>query len=66
MIEKTISKPVRLDVVVQEFYGTLKVFDKVLKSNNHLATKIILEIGDIVNLPVIEVEQIKKEDEVLW
>lgn len=57
----------RLDQIVYLEYGTLTIFDKVLEANSHLATKVILDDGDIVNIPVIEIEkETIKEVKSLW
>ncbi len=57
----------RLDQIVFKHYGTLDVYVEVLEENDHLINKMILEDGDIVNLPVIEIELNPiKEVETLW
>jgi phage tail protein X len=57
----------RLDQITFQEYGTLKVYDKVLLENKHLATKIKLNDGDIVNLPVIDIQkETIKEVKSLW
>ena len=57
----------RLDQIVFKHYGTLDVYVEVLESNEHLVNKMILEDGDIVNLPVIEIELNPiKEVDALW
>lgn len=55
----------RLDQIIYSNYGTLEVFGQVLEANPHLLKKEILEIGDIVYLPNVVLEKVKKED-VLW
>ncbi|MBD3842592.1 MAG: tail protein X, partial [Campylobacterales bacterium] len=52
----------RLDQIVYKEYGTLKVIDKVLEENTHLKYKVLLEDGDVVNIPVVYIpkETIKK------
>ena len=57
----------RLDEIAFSFYGTLKVIDKLIEANPHLVTKTILDDGDVVNVPVIELEkQSIKEVKSLW
>jgi phage tail protein X len=57
----------RLDQITYLQYGTLDIFDKVLEANPHLATKVILDDGDIVNIPVIEIKkETTKEVKSLW
>lgn len=57
----------RLDQIVYEQYKTLSVIDKVLEANTHLKNKVILEDGDVINIPVITIakETIKKV-KTLW
>lgn len=55
----------RLDQIIYSNYGTLEAFEQVLEANPHLLKKEILEIGDIVYLPNVVLEKVKKED-VLW
>lgn len=57
----------RLDQIVYKEYGTLKVIDKVLEENTHLKYKVLLEDGDVVNIPVVYIpkETIKKV-QALW
>lgn len=57
----------RLDQIAYLEYGTLDIFDKVFEANTHLATKVILDDGDVVNIPVIEIKrQTAKEVKSLW
>lgn len=66
MIEYTVTEPKRLDTIVYEHYETLEVFEAVLEFNTHLLPdKYILEVGDKVLLPTLEVPQ-KIEDGALW
>lgn len=57
----------RLDQIVYKQYKTLSVIDKVLEANTHLKNKVILEDGDVINIPVITIakETIKKV-KTLW
>ncbi len=54
----------RLDQIVFREYGDLNHFEKVLEANPKLANKIILNEGDIVNLPLFKIE--KKKLDSLW
>lgn len=57
----------QLDKIVFKYYGTLEVYTKVLESNTHLVNKVLLDDGDIVNLPTIEIEKSTiKKVETLW
>lgn len=57
----------RLDQIVFNEYATLKVFDSVLEANPHLDTKPLLDDGDMVNLPVVELPKTTtKEVKSLW
>ena len=65
MIEYIVTEPKRLDTIVYEHYKRLDVFESVLEINVHLHNKYILEVGDKVLLPTIEVPVII-EDGALW
>jgi phage tail protein X len=57
----------RLDQIVNREYGTQEVFTKVFEANPQLATKPILDDGDIVNIPIVNIEQIpQNEAKTLW
>jgi phage tail protein X len=57
----------RLDQIVYKEYKTLIIFDKVLEANPHLATKVILDDNDTVNLPILELPKATtKEVKSLW
>ncbi|WOE69077.1 tail protein X [Hydrogenimonas thermophila] len=56
----------RLDQIVYAVYGTLDVYNEVLKANIHLADKIELDAGDIVYLPEIKTDVETKDEKVLW
>ena len=58
----------RLDTITYNTYKTLdkEVLEKVFEANPHLTTKPILEFGDIVNLPVIEIAKKPTEVKTLW
>lgn len=55
----------RLDEIVYKEYGTLEFFVDVLEKNQHLTNKVILKMGDVVNIPVITKNKEIKEDS-LW
>jgi len=57
----------RLDQIVYQEYETLDVLDKVLEANTHLNNKVILEDGDVVNIPVITIQkETIQEVQALW
>jgi len=57
----------RLDQIVYKEYGTLKVIDKVLEANPQLKSKVLLEDGDIINIPIITIpKESIKEVQALW
>lgn len=56
----------RLDEIVYREYKTLEVFEKVLEHNPHLTSKIILNMGEIVNLPIISIKKENEKEESLW
>ena len=66
----TVNYSMRLDEVVYEVYGNLKLFEAVLEKNTHLHSKTFLEAGDIVNLVDIPktTESKNKEENIkaLW
>lgn len=55
----------RLDEIVYSKYGTLEFMAIVIENNPHLNKKIILEVDDIVNLPIVIKAKKELEDE-LW
>ncbi len=55
----------RLDNIIFAHYGTLENFSKILEQNQHLKEKIILNDGDVINLPIFE-QKVKKEVTALW
>ena len=59
-----IAKPKRLDEVVYEHYKDVRLTNKVLECNAHLAHKLILEVGDEVALPTFPAP--KKQSKRLW
>ena len=58
MYKFTVTQPTSLDKVVNQFYNDLANFKEVLEANENLRGKLILEVGDVVSLPVI----VKKEE----
>ena len=58
MYKFTVTQPTTLDKVVNQFYNDLANFKEVLEANENLRGKLILEVGDVVSLPVI----VKKEE----
>ncbi|WP_324171973.1 tail protein X [Sulfurimonas sp.] len=65
MITYIVTEPQRLDTIVYEHYKTLDVYETVLEINAHLLNKYILELGDKVMLPTIQITK-KVEDGALW
>ncbi|MCF6202027.1 MAG: tail protein X [Hydrogenimonas sp.] len=56
----------RLDQIVYAVYGSLEIFNEVLKANIHLADKIELDAGDRVYLPEIKTDAETKDEKALW
>lgn len=54
----------RLDQIVYNHYGTLEVFEQVLKFNPNLEPS--LKAGDVIFLPEIKIENVAKKDNSLW
>lgn len=53
--------------IVYKHYKTLNVYVKVLEANDHLVKKMILDDGDIINLPVLTIkENLIKKVNTLW
>jgi len=52
MIEIKLTENKRLDQIVYENLKTLDNFEEILELNKHLIEKDILDIGDIVYLPM--------------
>jgi len=65
MFKYTITQKITLDKIVYEFYKNLAFFKDVLEANAHLKHKLILEVGDIVNLPALKNKE-KKSVKRLW
>lgn len=51
----------RLDQIIYAYYGTLDVMNEVMSANVHLLRKAILDTGDKVYLPDIDVT-VQSED----
>ena len=60
-----IEEPTRLDTIVLKHYGTLEVLENVLIENSHILNKYILDVGDVIKLPVYEVVK-EIEGGALW
>ncbi|MDD2267005.1 tail protein X [Sulfuricurvum sp.] len=56
----------RLDQIIYQYYKTLDVMNEVLMSNVHLMSKPILDTGDKVYLPDIEVPEQPENGVNLW
>lgn len=56
----------RLDQLANDEYGNLSHFDEVMEANQHLATKPVLDDGDIVYLPVITIVAEEIKVQTLW
>jgi len=59
---KIMEDGLRLDEVVQSYYGNLAMFDKVLEANLHI-NQVHLNIGDKLYLPPVSTA---KKVDVLW
>lgn len=55
-----------LDTVVYNRYKTLKVFETILQVNPHLLTKRLLDAGDQVLLPSLNLPPQENQVEALW
>ncbi len=56
----------RLDQLANDEYGNLSHFDEVMEANQHLATKPVLDDGDIVYLPAITIVAEEIKVQTLW
>lgn len=63
MIVRISQKNQSLNDVVLEHYGNLNHLDEVIDLNPKLLHKIVLELGDVVELPEFKNDS-KKEDEI--
>lgn len=57
MFRYIVTLPTTLDKITYQFYNSLSNFKEVLEANPNLKNKIILEVGDTVNLPILEKKQ---------
>lgn len=58
----------RLDRIIYKYYGTLEssVVASVIEANVHLAHKVTLDAGDVVNLPEAETSETDTASRALW
>jgi len=58
----------RLDMIIYRAYKSIasEIVDAVLSVNSHLLEHIVLQAGDVVNLPEIEVPSAETSTKVLW
>lgn len=57
MFKYTVTQPTTLDKITYQFYKSLSNFKEVLEANPLIKNKVILEVGDVVNLPILEKKQ---------
>ena len=57
MLKYTVIQNTTLDKVIYQFYKNLDDFKVILEANPLLKNKVILEVGDVVNLPILEKKQ---------
>lgn len=57
MLKYTVTQNTTLDKVIYQFYKNLDDFKVILEANPLLKNKVILEVGDVVNLPILEKKQ---------
>lgn len=57
MFKYTVTQITTLDKIVYQFYKNLDDFKLILEANPLLKNKLILEVGDVVNLPILEKKQ---------
>ena len=57
MLKYTVIQSTTLDKVIYQFYKNLDDFKLILEANPLLKNKLILEVGDVVNLPILEKKQ---------
>ena len=57
MLKYTVIQSPTLDKVIYQFYKNLDDFKVILEANPLLKNKVILEVGDVVNLPILEKKQ---------
>ncbi|MCT7405604.1 tail protein X [Aliarcobacter cryaerophilus] len=57
MFKYTVTQNTTLDKVIYQFYKNLDDFKVILEANPNLKNKVVLEVGDVVNLPILEKKQ---------
>lgn len=57
MFKYTVIQSTTLDKVIYQFYKNLDDFKVILEANPNLKNKVVLEVGDVVNLPILEKKQ---------
>lgn len=57
MLKYTVTQNTTLDKVIYQFYKNLDDFKVILEANPNLKNKVVLEVGDVVNLPILEKKQ---------
>lgn len=62
----TVTQPKRLDEIVFQYYGTLQHLTSVIEDNQHLINKVVLDVGDKVNLGEFEVVPSISKTKTLW
>ena len=62
----TVTQPKRLDEIVFQYYGTLQHLTSVIEDNQHLINKVVLDVGDKVNLGEFEVAPPISKTKTLW
>lgn len=62
----TVTQPKRLDEIVFQHYGSLHHLTSVIADNQHLINKVVLEVGDKVNLGEFEVVPSISKTKTLW
>ncbi len=66
MFKYKVTQPITLDKIIFNFYKDVSNLKEVLEANPTLKNKLILESGDIVNLPIIKQTDKKIELKRLW
>jgi len=57
MFKYIVIQNTTLDKVIYQFYKNLDDFKVILEANPNLKNKVVLEVGDVVNLPILEKKQ---------
>ncbi len=66
MYKYTVTQSTTLEKIVHQFYKDVSKTPQVLEHNPKLKNKLILEVGDIVNLPVLKEKKSKESVKRLW